>query len=62
VVPYDIPRRSIAGYYPECNVLIPLWHFAEGSKVPAAKSIPVRISKDAPLENVEAEEIPISAK
>ena len=62
VVPYDIPRGSIAGYYPECNGLIPLWHVAEGSKVPAAKSIPVRISKDAPLEYVEAEEIPISAK
>jgi molybdopterin-dependent oxidoreductase alpha subunit len=61
VVPYDIPRRSIAGYYPECNGLIPLWHFAEGSKVPAAKSIPVRIFKDVPLEYVEAEEIPISA-
>jgi molybdopterin-dependent oxidoreductase alpha subunit len=61
VVPYDIPRRSIAGYYPECNGLIPLWHFAEGSKVPAAKSIPVRISKDVPLEYIEAEEIPISA-
>ena len=62
VVPYDIPRRSIAGYYPECNGLIPLWHFAEGSKVPAAKSVPVRISKDAPLEYAGAEEIPISAK
>ena len=46
VVAYDIPRRSIAGYYPECNGLIPLGHYAEGSKVPAAKSIPVRIAKD----------------
>jgi molybdopterin-dependent oxidoreductase alpha subunit len=46
VVPYDIPRRCIAGYYPECNQLIPLWHHAEGSKVPAAKSVPVRIVKD----------------
>lgn len=62
VVPYDIPRKSIAGYYPECNGLIPLWHFAEGSKVPAAKSVPVRISKDAPLEYVDAGEIPISAR
>jgi hypothetical protein len=26
VVPYDIPCWSIAGYYPECNGLIPLWH------------------------------------
>jgi molybdopterin-dependent oxidoreductase alpha subunit len=62
VVPYDIPRKSIAGYYPECNGLIPLWHFAEGSKVPAAKSVPVRISKDAPPEYGGADEIPISAK
>jgi hypothetical protein len=46
VFPYDIPRNMIAGYYPECNVLIPLDHFAEGSKVPAAKSIPVRITRD----------------
>jgi molybdopterin-dependent oxidoreductase alpha subunit len=46
VVAYDIPRSSIAGYYPECNGLIPLWHYAEGSKVPAAKSVPVRVSKD----------------
>ena len=44
VVSYDIPRKSIAGYYPECNGLISLWHFAEGSKVPAANSIPLRIS------------------
>jgi molybdopterin-dependent oxidoreductase alpha subunit len=47
VVPYDIPRRALAGYYPECNGLMPLKHFAEGSKVPAAKSVPVRILKQA---------------
>jgi molybdopterin-dependent oxidoreductase alpha subunit len=57
VVAYDIPRKSIAGYYPELNVLIPLWHFAEGSKVPAAKSIPVRVAKDAVPELLEDEEI-----
>jgi len=60
VVAYDIPRKSIAGYYPECNGLIPLGHYAEGSKVPAAKSIPVRISKDVVPEIVEGGEIPIS--
>jgi molybdopterin-dependent oxidoreductase alpha subunit len=43
VVAYDIPEGCIAGYYPECNPLLPLWHYAEGSKTPAAKSIPVRI-------------------
>lgn len=42
---YDVPQGSCAGYYPECNPLLPLWHHAEGSKVPAAKSIPVRVEK-----------------
>jgi len=45
-VAFDIPRYSVAAYYPECNGLIPLWHYAEGSKVPAAKSVPVRIGRD----------------
>jgi molybdopterin-dependent oxidoreductase alpha subunit len=44
VMPYGIPEKCIAGYYPECNVLIPLWHYAKESKVPAAKSVPVRIA------------------
>jgi molybdopterin-dependent oxidoreductase alpha subunit len=43
VVAYNIPEGCIAGYYPECNPLIPLWHHAEKSKVPAAKSIPVKV-------------------
>ena len=46
VVHYDIPPGAIGGYYPECNPLIPLWHHAEGSKVPAAKSVPVRVRKE----------------
>ena len=45
VVTYDLPQGSCAGYYPECNPLLPLWHHAEGSHVPAAKSIPVRVRK-----------------
>ena len=40
---YDIPNGCIGAYYPECNPLIPLWHHAERSKVPAAKSVPVVI-------------------
>ena len=47
VAPYDIPMGCIAGYYPECNSLIPLWHYANESKVPAAKSIPVRLLRDS---------------
>jgi molybdopterin-dependent oxidoreductase alpha subunit len=43
VVAYDIPEGCCAGYYPECNVLVPLWHHAERAKVPAAKSVPVRV-------------------
>jgi molybdopterin-dependent oxidoreductase alpha subunit len=43
VVAYDIPEGCIAGYYPECNLLLPLWHHAEKSKTPAAKAIPVRV-------------------
>jgi anaerobic selenocysteine-containing dehydrogenase len=41
------PAREHCELHLECNGLIPLWHYAEGSKVPAAKSIPVCISKDA---------------
>ena len=44
---YDIPAGCCAAYYPECNPLIPLWHHAEHSKVPAAKSIPVRLQAAA---------------
>jgi formate dehydrogenase major subunit len=43
VVEYPLPQGCVAGYYPECNPLIPLWHYAKESKVPAAKSIDVRI-------------------
>ena len=39
---YDIPPGNCAAYFPECNPLIPLWQFAEESKTPAAKSVPVR--------------------
>jgi molybdopterin-dependent oxidoreductase alpha subunit len=42
---YDVPPGSCAGYYPECNPLLPLWHHAERSHVPAAKSIPIRVRK-----------------
>ena len=43
VVRYSIPRGCLGGYYPECNVLIPIAHHAHESHVPAAKSVPVRI-------------------
>jgi molybdopterin-dependent oxidoreductase alpha subunit len=43
VTPYDIPAGCVGAYYPEANALLPLWHHAERSKVPAAKSIPIRM-------------------
>jgi hypothetical protein len=43
VIAYNIPLGCIGGYYPECNVLLPLWHYAAGSKTPAAKAIPVTV-------------------
>lgn len=47
VTGYDIPAGCCAAYYPECNPLVPLWHHAIGSDVPASKSIPVRIAAAA---------------
>lgn len=47
VVLYNIPEGCCAGYYPECNVLLPLWHHAHESLVPAAKAIPVRLQRTA---------------
>jgi hypothetical protein len=45
VTAYDVPVGCIGAYYPEANTLMPLGHYAAGSKVPAAKSIPVRVHK-----------------
>ncbi|WOI56619.1 FdhF/YdeP family oxidoreductase [Palleronia sp. LCG004] len=45
-IPYEIPRGTVAGYYPECNVLISIDHHDLTSKTPASKSIPVRIERD----------------
>ncbi len=39
VVPYDLPRGSVAGYYPELNVLVPLSTAGEQSDTPASKSV-----------------------
>lgn len=43
---YKLPRGTVAGYYPECNVLVPITHHDRLSKTPASKSIPVRIEGD----------------
>jgi anaerobic selenocysteine-containing dehydrogenase len=43
VKPYNIPRGSIASYYPETNNLMPLSYYDQRSKTPSAKSIPVLV-------------------
>lgn len=42
---YNIPEGCVGGYYPECNPLVPIWHHAIGSFVPASKGVPVVIEK-----------------
>lgn len=44
-VPYDIPRGSAAGYYPELNVVVPLGSAGEGSDTPTSKSVMVRLRR-----------------
>ena len=43
VVPYDIPRRCCATYFPEANPLVPLDSVADRSNTPTSKSVVVRI-------------------
>jgi molybdopterin-dependent oxidoreductase alpha subunit len=51
VVPYNIPRRCAAAYFPEANALVPVDSVARGSNTPVSKFVPVTI---APSTNVEA--------
>ena len=46
VTEFSVPPGCIAGYFPECNPLIPLWHHAKESQVPAAKAIDVILERD----------------
>jgi molybdopterin-dependent oxidoreductase alpha subunit len=43
VVPYSIPRRSAATYFPETNVLVPLRSVADKSNTPASKSVVITL-------------------
>jgi molybdopterin-dependent oxidoreductase alpha subunit len=45
LVPYDIPRGSIAGYYPELNVVVPIGSAGAESDTPTSKSIMVSFRK-----------------
>ncbi len=43
IVPYEIPSKCAAAYYPETNVLVPLRAVADGSNQPASKSLVITI-------------------
>jgi molybdopterin-dependent oxidoreductase alpha subunit len=43
IVPYSIPRRCAATYFPETNVLVPLRNVAEKSNTPVSKSVVITI-------------------
>lgn len=44
VVAYRIAPGTVAGYYPEANVLVPLDYLDKESGTPSYKSVPVRLS------------------
>ncbi|MET0254765.1 MAG: formate dehydrogenase, partial [Luteibacter sp.] len=45
VTAFNLPSGCVGGYYPEMNPLMPLWYHDVDSKTPAAKGVPVRISR-----------------
>ena len=47
VVPYSIPHRCAATYFPETNVLVPIRSVAEKSNTPTSKSIIISIRPSA---------------
>lgn len=50
VVPFDLPRRCAATYFPEANPLIPLDSVADRSNTPTSKSVVIRIEPALPVE------------
>ena len=53
VVPYSIPRRCAATYFPETNVLVPLGSVADKSNTPASKSVVISIQPAVEVEKSE---------
>ncbi|WP_460772403.1 FdhF/YdeP family oxidoreductase [Microbacterium sp. GXF7504] len=45
LVAYDTPRRNVAAYYPETNVLVPLESVADVSGTPTSKAVVVRLER-----------------
>ena len=47
IVPYNIPERNTATYYPETNVLVPIDSVAIGSNTPVSKRVIIKVRKHA---------------
>ena len=47
VIPFNIPERCTATYFPETNVLVPINSVAEKSNTPTSKSVIIRIRKSS---------------
>jgi molybdopterin-dependent oxidoreductase alpha subunit len=54
-VEYDVARGSVATYYPEANVLVPLNWNDPLSGTPSYKSVPVRIARAGTLADLDRE-------
>jgi anaerobic selenocysteine-containing dehydrogenase len=44
-IPYEIPKRCAATYFPEANVLVPVGHYAEKSRTPVSKSLVISVER-----------------
>jgi molybdopterin-dependent oxidoreductase alpha subunit len=44
-VPYDLPRRCVAAYFPEANSVVPMDHRDPESNTPASKSVLVTLAR-----------------
>ena len=45
-VPFGLPRRCAATYFPEANALVPLDSIADRSRTPTSKSVVIRSGPD----------------
>ena len=44
-IPYNIPRKCTATYFPEANVLVAIKNVAHTSNTPASKTVVISIEK-----------------
>jgi molybdopterin-dependent oxidoreductase alpha subunit len=53
-VPYEIPRRCVATYFPEANVLVPIGSVARKSNTPTSKAVVVTFARSPSCDDLEA--------